>query len=165
MVRQEAFERLVLQEMEMLYRVAYRFSGNPSVAEDLVSQTLLGAAKGWKRFDGAHPRSWLIKILRNEYLGWLKEQRRQPTSLDALEESGEVPDKGPTSPIESMDVLKAVDNLDEPDRSIVIMSDLEEMSSQEIGEALNMRPGAVRLRLFRARHALRRKLVGWEFAE
>ena len=47
----------------------------------------------------------------------------------------------------------------------MIMSDMEEMSSQEIGEALGMSPGAVRLRLFRARHALRRRLVGWEVTE
>ena len=162
---QEAFEKLVLKEMDMLYRVAFRFCRNASVAEDLVSQTLLGAAQGWKRFDGSHPRSWLIKILRNEYLGWLKEQRRQTVSLDLLEESGEVADGCESRPIESLDVLRAVDKLEEPDRSIVIMSDMEEMSSQEIGEALGMSPGAVRLRLFRARHALRRRLVGWEVTE
>lgn len=162
MASRDAFEKVIRSEMDVLYRVALRFCGNPVVAEDLVSQTLVGAARGWKRFDGAHPRSWLIKILRNEYLGWLKEQRRQPLSFEALEETVEVADGSHTRPIESLDVLKAVDRLEEPDRSIVIMSDVEQMSSEEVGEALGMRAGAVRLRLFRARHLLRRRLVGWE---
>lgn len=167
--RREAFERTVLPELDLLYRVAFRFCGNASVAEDLVGQTLLGAAKGWDRFDGAHPRGWLIKILRNEYLGWLKEQRRATVPFEAVGEEFDPPDRSPSSSpdavLGSMDVLRAVDRLEEPDRTIVIMSDLEEMSSQEIGEALGMSPGAVRLRLFRARHALRRRLAGWEAGE
>lgn len=66
--RPRDFEKSVQPELAVLYRVARRLGGNAEQAEDLVQTTLIKAYQAWERFDGRHLRSWLIRILRNEFL-------------------------------------------------------------------------------------------------
>lgn len=60
-----AFARYVEPEVEVLLRVARTLTGSWADAEDLVQDTLIWAYRGVGRFDGAHPRAWLLTILRN----------------------------------------------------------------------------------------------------
>jgi DNA-directed RNA polymerase specialized sigma24 family protein len=61
----DAFERYVLPELEVLARVARSVTRNGHDAEDLVQETLLSAYRAIERFDGEHPRAWLLTIMRN----------------------------------------------------------------------------------------------------
>ena len=70
----ESAATVLERELEVLYRVARRMTGNDTDAEDIVSQTLLNAYKNWDSFDGRHPRSWLIRILNNEWLYMLRKR-------------------------------------------------------------------------------------------
>ncbi|MGH4024005.1 MAG: sigma factor, partial [Pseudonocardiaceae bacterium] len=63
--RHKAFAEYVLPEVDVLYRVACALTSQPADAEDLVQETLLRAFRFIDRFDGQHPRAWLLTILRN----------------------------------------------------------------------------------------------------
>ena len=74
-----AFEEFVLPEVEVMLRVARSLTRNHADAEDLVQDTLIRAYKAIERFDGRHPRAWLLTILRNTNIN--RHRRRRPELL------------------------------------------------------------------------------------
>ena len=77
---EDPFTRYVLPEVEILLRVARTLTWRPADAEDLAQDTLLRVYQAIDRFDGAHPRAWLLTILRNTHLN--RNRRRRPELLD-----------------------------------------------------------------------------------
>jgi RNA polymerase sigma factor (sigma-70 family) len=77
--QRDAFERYVLPETEVLLRVALSLTRRPADAEDLVQDTLIRAYRSIDRFDGAHPRAWLLTIMRNAHIN--NHRRRRPELL------------------------------------------------------------------------------------
>ena len=75
----DAFERYVLPEVEVMLRVARSLTRNHADAEDLVQDTMLRAYRAIDRFDGRHPRAWLLTILRNTHIN--RNRRRRPELL------------------------------------------------------------------------------------
>ena len=77
------FERYVLLEVEVLLRVANSLTRNQADAEDLVQDTLIRAFRAIDRFDGKHPRAWLLTILRNTHVNrnrrWRADAVHRPT--------------------------------------------------------------------------------------
>ncbi len=63
MARQTAFERYVLPESNVLFRVARSLTRNTADAEDLMQDTLIRACGAIDRFVGRYPRAWLLTIL------------------------------------------------------------------------------------------------------
>ena len=61
----QIFNRLVLPEVDVMWRVAMTLTRNRADAEDLVQESLLRAYKAIEGFDGRYPRAWLLTILRN----------------------------------------------------------------------------------------------------
>lgn len=153
------FEKVVDQELPLLYRVALRLTRNPAEAEDLVGQTLYLAARAWAVFDGAHPRSWLLRILRNEHLGSLR-KNQNTTSLD---ETSEPSTEGYWQEIDwslvGEQILKVLDMLPEDYRLAVTLCDVEELTREEAAEALEIPIGTINSRLHRGRAMLRAKLA------
>ncbi len=155
------FEDVARQELAVLYRVALRLTHSAEDAEDLVSQTLLNAHRAWGSFDGSYPRSWLIKILKNEFLT----QRRKRgsagnVSIDSIEEPS---DEGFWEEVSwsavGENILRELDRLPEEYRLAVALCDVEEMSYEEAALSLDIPVGTVRSRLFRGRRLLRARLV------
>src|SRR5680860_903706 len=73
--RKVSFRQLVEPEIEVLLRVALTITSNQADSEDLVQETLLRAYKAIDRFDGRHPRAWLLTILRNTNANMHRRQR------------------------------------------------------------------------------------------
>ena len=166
--RKEAFETLALNELPVLYRVARRMMRAGSDAEDLVSQTLLLAAKGWAAFDGRFPRSWLIKIMRNEYLRILRTAGSRPQTV-SFEDAPEPDDERAgwrdlDARLLSESIVEELDSIPEEYRLAVSLCDVEEMSYADAAKALEVPIGTVRSRLFRGRRMLRDRLA-WEQQE
>lgn len=155
------FEKVVDQELAVLYRVARRLSLNDTDAEDLVSQTLYLAAKAWDRFDGQHARSWLIQILRNEHLGRVRKSARHPEV--ALEDVPELSEEGYWVNIDHQlihsEILVVVDRLPEEYRLAVVLCDIEGMTRQDAASALEISEGTINSRLHRGRNLLRAQLA------
>src|SRR5439155_21636756 len=78
------FEKLALEHMDMLYRIARRLSRDSSAAEDLVQETYLRAFRARDGFDlqefGIRP--WLIRIMHNLHLSRAGREVRQPRTVD-----------------------------------------------------------------------------------
>jgi RNA polymerase sigma-70 factor, ECF subfamily len=64
----EVFERFVVPELAVLARVARSITGHHADGDDLVQDTLLRAYRSIDRFDGRHPRAWLLTIMRNAHI-------------------------------------------------------------------------------------------------
>ncbi len=164
----EAFTRLVVPEIEVLLRVATALTGNVADAEDLVQDTLLRAYRAIGVFDGAHPRAWLLTILRHTHVN--RNRRRRPgllrdpdIALRLLE--GTQPDPAPTP--EEVVVGAAFDTvvgaafaaLPSGFQQVVWLIDVEGFSYADTAALLGVPRGTVMSRLHRARTRIRVRLV------
>lgn len=156
--------KIIEAELETLFRVARRMTRNDADAEDLVSQTMLNALKNWAGFDGRHARSWLIKILRNEYLYMLRRRASRPES--GLDDVAEPSDKGYWQRIDRQlqvkEVVQALEELPLDFRLAVTLCDMEELTYEEAAEIMEVPIGTIRSRVFRGRRLLRARLVHLE---
>jgi RNA polymerase sigma-70 factor, ECF subfamily len=146
----------------VLYRVARRLTLDSAAAEDLVSGTLLAACRGWPEFDGRHLRSWLIRILKNQFLAQKRYDSSRPSTVP-IEGGPEPAQEGPWNEIDSRQIsyriIEELDRIPEEFRMAVALCDVDEMSYAEAAEALGVPVGTVRSRLFRGRRLLRSRLA------
>lgn len=159
-----AFGRYVEPEVPVLYRVALTLTHQHADAEDLVQDTLIRAYRAVDRFDGAHPRAWLLTILRNTH------RNRGRVRLPTLHHDGdaELPDRGDTRPgpealvvdagFEAV-VAEALAELSEMHRIVVALVDVDGLSYAEAAEVLGIPRGTVMSRLHRARSRIRTRLL------
>jgi RNA polymerase sigma-70 factor (ECF subfamily) len=168
-VDEQAFETYVLPEIEVLLRVANSLTRNHAEAEDLVQDALIRAYRGIGGFDGRHPRAWLLTILRNTHIN--RNRRRRPELLrdpDAATDrmisaaSDERTDAGVDNEID-VEIIRALDSLDEPFRRVVELVDIDGLSYAEAAEVLDVPVGTVMSRLHRARSRIRDRLDGVGF--
>ena len=163
--RYEAFTECVLPELEVIRRVARSLTGQPADADDLVQDTLLRAFLAIDRFDGSHPRAWLLTILRNAERN--RHRRKRPRLLDDPSDAVAEFDSQQASPSAEQlvvdatfeaDVERAFQELPTHHRQIVILVDLHGLGYAEAAETLGVPVGTVMSRLFRARTHIRRQL-------
>ena len=162
-----AFEQYVLPEVEVMLRVARSLTRSHADAEDLVQDTLIRAYKAIERFDGRHPRAWLLTILRNTHIN--RNRRRRPellrdpdTQLDRLAQSPEQdeatrPDRFVDLEFDA-DVADALASLSEPFAEIIELVDIDGLAYAEAAEVLGIPVGTVMSRLHRARKKIREQL-------
>ena len=155
----DAFERLVLPEVELLLRVAISLTRNTPDAEDLVQDTLVRAYRSIDRFDGAYPRAWLLTILRNTHIN--RNRKRRPELLREPETQYFVPAAASDAPDAGVDamfdaeIVRALHVLPEVFRSVIEMVDINSLSYAEAAEALGVPVGTVMSRLHRGRSRMR----------
>ena len=137
--------------------MARRLTLDPTDAEDLVATTLLSAARAWEGFDGAYPRSWLLRILRNGFL-----QARRSGKVETVEGDPDLVGEEPWGAIDwglvGPHLVAHLDRLPEEYRLAVVLCDIEEMPYEEAAAAMEVAVGTVRSRLFRGRRLLRTSL-------
>jgi RNA polymerase sigma-70 factor (ECF subfamily) len=161
-----AFDEYVVPEIEVLYRVARSITRNPTDAEDLVQDTMLRAYRAIGRFDGRHPRAWLLTIMRNAQVNRVRRKRpellRDPdTTMERLADEGGDDADPETLVVEAgydAAVERAFDSLPDKFRSVVEMVDIQGLSYQEAADLLDVPIGTVMSRLHRARTRIRRHL-------
>ena len=176
-----ALQEEALSHIDSLYRTAYRMSGNPADAEDLVQETYLRAFRSLHQFRaGTNLRAWLFKILTNAFINEYRKRSRQPrsTSLDDVEDyylythlldsgiqpSASRPEEEVLASITDDDVVRALEALSEEFREVVLLADVEGFSYREIAEIMDIPVGTVMSRLHRARRRLHQSLVGTPIA-
>ncbi len=165
--RSRAFRTHVEPEIDVLLRVARTLTGSWAEAEDLTQECLIRAWRAADRFDGAHPRAWLLTILRRTHLN-MHRRRRPETTDDAGLLSGARPAFDavpPPTPEETVligvlpdDLDRAVCGLGEKFRTALILIDLDGLSYAEAAAILDVPIGTVMSRLSRARSRLRAEL-------
>jgi RNA polymerase sigma-70 factor (ECF subfamily) len=159
----DSLEKTILKELPVLYRVAQRIVRNPSVAEDVVGQTLLNAARAWHKFDREHPLSWLLTILRNECFKHLRGARPAVGLEEGVEVAGAADVFGAVeSNLHLEAIQREMSRLPEEYRVAVELRDVEELEYEEIATVLDVPIGTVRSRIFRGRKLLLERLDEWK---
>lgn len=162
-----AFNRLVLQYQDMAYTVAYRIMSDPDAAADATQEAFISAYQGLSHFRGGSFKAWLMRIVTNTCYDELRRRKRHPQrSLDALCLKEPMPASSPDSPPESPEehaqrrelshLLQAgIALLPDDQRVVLVLSDVQGLSYQEIAKVLGVPRGTVKSRLHRARAKLR----------
>jgi RNA polymerase sigma-70 factor (ECF subfamily) len=165
--RHAAFAEYVQPEIEVLYRVAVTLTRHPADAEDLVQDTLVRAFRAADRFDGRHPRAWLLTILRRTHLNRVR--KKTPSLLADGEDAGRTLEElGPSLPSSEEVALSgefepvvalALADLSTEYRAVIDLVDLQGLSYAQAAETLGIPKGTVMSRLHRARQRIRERLM------
>jgi RNA polymerase sigma-70 factor, ECF subfamily len=160
--RTATFEELAIPLFDQLYNFAQWLTQNRSEAEDLVQETYVKALKGFPSFQAdTNFRAWIYRILRNTFL--TSRTGLKATATVPLDEEGALEIPATAGTPESIFIEHsqekllqgAMEELPLHFREILLFCEVEEMSYQEISEALSIPIGTVMSRLSRARRALR----------
>lgn len=167
----DAFEQEAERVFPSVFGTALRLTRSREEAEDLAQEAIVRAYEAYERFDGTNFKAWILRITTNLYINKYRQRQRGP-SLSSFEDEGvyepcgeetDIPDRAIFDNMLGAEVEEALANVPENFRLAVILSDIEQMSYEEIAEATNVPIGTVRSRIARGRAALRKQLV--EFAE
>jgi RNA polymerase sigma-70 factor (ECF subfamily) len=158
-----SFEELAMPLFDRLYNFAHWLTQDRQEAEDLVQETYVKALKGFSSFrPGTNFRAWIYQILRNTFFTsrtGLKAAATVPLDLEGDEQMLPAVNATPESILlqrsDRQIVQEALGRLPVPYREVLLLSEFEEMSYQEIAATLAIPMGTVMSRLSRARRALR----------
>lgn len=158
----EQYEAIFYKMKDKLYRYALRFVKDSDVAEDVVQDVMF---KLWQKREDADSienlEAWLMVLTRNRSLDVLRKNKRTHVPVDeafSLSDQAPIPDKI----MESADVMTMVnsclDQLQEKQRSIFHLREIEQMSYEEIAQQTGFNLDDVKVSLFRARKHMQRML-------
>lgn len=161
-----AYEELIENYSDMVYRVCYRILQNPQDAEDAMQEVFLTVYRKIGDFRGQSKFStWLYKISTNTALGMIRSRNRkygQDVSVDSLsDEEAEMADTWMAVPddfvenVEAEELIhKALQELSPNLSAALVLHELEGLSVAETAEALGISVSAAKVRIHRARQAL-----------
>lgn len=160
----QRYEQWVDRWARDLYRFACRICGCGDLADDLVQETFYHAWRSIETLkDDSRARAWLFRILRNRWSHTVRMHQRRPnlgTSLDAVADPA---DDDATEPLESMVreelVRRALEQLSEPHRMVLLMVFVEGMTCQQVADEFDVPLGTILSRIHRARQAMRKYLI------
>lgn len=169
-----AYERLVREQGGRLLAVARRFLRNEEDARDCLQECFVQAFRALPRFEGNSKLStWLHRILVNAALMKLRSRRARPEEPiepllpEFLADGHSAVSYRDWSPgadelLERDEVRRlvraAIDRLPEGYRTVLVLRDLEDLDTAEVAELLGVTANAIKIRLHRARQALRQLL-------
>jgi RNA polymerase sigma-70 factor (ECF subfamily) len=167
------FERDALAHLDALYATALRLTRSPADADDLVQDTFMKAHRFREHFEaGTNLKAWLFKILTNTFIN---KYRRTTREREVLDDAGQGPvGEGVMShaamralvdpqgvalePLVAAEIERALEQLPEDYRTMVLLADVEELSYKEIADVVGCPIGTVMSRLHRARKQLQQHL-------
>ncbi len=166
-----AFEELVSRYERKIFRLTMNITRNREDAEDAMQDAFLKSYSHLKTFQGdSRFYTWLVRIAANEALMRLRKRRPNQFSLDEPIEGDEdlmpreLQDWGPGpeqrfAQTEMHEILSnVIDELEPEYRTVFVLRDIEELSTEETADAVGISVPAVKSRLLRARLKLRQKL-------
>jgi len=143
------FEKTMLRHLDAAYNLARWLTRNEHDAEDIVHATYMRAFRFFDGFRGGDGRPWLLAVVRNAALTWLRREDRSSRCLSMKKSTVAVPRPRQSRLIWS----NAPDFFPLSSAKFVVMRDVEEMSYRDIAEAASAPIGTV-MRLSRARQRL-----------
>lgn len=172
----DAMERLLMRAQEVAYRFSLLVCGRPEDAEDVMQDALLKTYRNVSRIEEPEAfRTWLYTTVRNACL--MKRRRRvgEPAHFVSLEQ-GATSEDGESMPIDVADhearpadelvmdawidqhLRTALLTLPRPYRAMIVMRDIEGLSTREVAQVIGISEANVKTRLHRARLMLRKQL-------
>ena len=170
---QKAFAEILALYRDQIYHFIFRMVKNRAECEDLTQETFIKAFNALASFNAEYAFStWLYKIAVNNCIDHFRKKRLRTFSLDTPipSKDGEIqrefPDDnlGPESQLISHErsgrIQEAIDSLPEKYREAIILRHSKDKSYEEIAQELDLPLGTVKVRIFRAREMLKKKLRG-----
>ena len=173
----EAMERLILKYQNRIYNVILKICADPDDAAELTQETFVKIIENLNKFEGRSGfYTWAFRIAVNLTLSYRQRSAKLALrSLDAEEEHYDSQSRqvlkdflsddtspDPAAVVQSKElygiVFKALMKLDDAQRAVVVLRDIEGMNYARIAEVLDIELGTVRSRLSRARSKLREML-------
>lgn len=165
--RYAEFEKEAVPHMNAVYNFAVRLTGDEDDADDLVQETFMKAFRFFDKFEsGTNCKAWLFRILKNSFINDYRKQTKEPSKVDYDDvqnfyeniKSDEVESRhyelDAFSNLLDDDVSKAIAELPEDFRTVIILNDIEGFTYEEIADFVDIPVGTVRSRLHRARKML-----------
>jgi RNA polymerase sigma-70 factor (ECF subfamily) len=165
-----AFNQLVLLYQTRVYNLAYRILGDRDAAADATQDAFISAFKAMGRFRGGSFKAWLLRIVTNACYDQLRSKQRRPAdSLEDLPVDQDHirylrdPSEQPDEYVERRElndmIQRGIQTLPAEQRIVVVLSDVQGMSYQEIAQITDLSLGTVKSRLSRGRAKLRDYLL------
>lgn len=161
------FEKIALPHRNLLYNYALRLTGNYDDADDLLQETYLKAFRFYDKFEvGTNVKAWLYRIMKNSFINEYRRNVKEPEKVDyedvqnfyenikATEVKNEHYEEDVYSNMLDDKVNDALNSLPEDFKTVIILSDIEGYTYDEIADFVDIPVGTVRSRLHRARKML-----------
>jgi len=171
------FEKEMMPHMAALYNFALRMTGDPDDAKDLVQETYMKAYRFFDKYEqGTNAKAWLFRIMKNSYINRYRKESKEPDKIDyddvkefyasvkdAAVDTNDLQEKIFGNLFED-EVAKALQDLPEDFRTVVILCDIEGYTYEEIADFVEIPIGTVRSRLHRGRKMLQSMLRDYAIA-
>lgn len=165
------FEREAIPLMDALYNFAFKMTGDSDDANDLVQETYMRAFRFFDKFEkGTNCKAWLFRIMKNTFINVYRKKSKSPEKVDYEEienfyeniKASNTDDahleKDIYDNLLDDELSEAISTLPEDFRTVIILSDIEGFTYEEIADFIDAPVGTVRSRLHRARKVLFTKL-------
>ncbi len=172
--KSEIFDNEFMVHVDPMYNFAYRLTFDEDDAKDLVQDTYLKAFRFINSFErGTNAKAWLFRILKNSFINEFRKKSKQPAKVDynEVEQFYNSDDAGSqittdlrVETVQDMigdEISGALNAIPVDFRTVIILSDLEGFTYEEMSKILDIPIGTVRSRLHRARNMLKEKLVAY----
>ncbi|MCL5116327.1 MAG: sigma-70 family RNA polymerase sigma factor [Firmicutes bacterium] len=147
--RREVVAEWASQYADRVFRLAYALIGDRLQAEDAAQESLYHIARWCLSHPDFTPTDpWVYQVTRNSVRDLM---RRQPPATVPLDESAAVGDNREDFRVDRLDVARALAQLSDPDREVLVFFYFLDLSTKEVAEVLKISPTAARIRLSRAR--------------
>ena len=172
----DEFKKACIEHVDSLFAAALKLTRSPADAEELVQDTYLRAFRFGHSFElGTNLKAWLFRIQTNAFINEYRHKGRERRYLErAISETiyDEVfdreaqayasnPEAHAFTSFFKEDLDRALSDLPEDFRTVVVLADMEGFSYKEIAKMLDCPIGTVMSRLHRGRRLLQRELVDW----
>jgi RNA polymerase sigma-70 factor (ECF subfamily) len=161
----ERFEQSVLPHLDAAYNLARWLTRNEQDAQDVTQESFLRAFRFFDGYQGGNMRAWLLTIVRNTCYTWLHRNRPPESAVEFDEEIHSEELSGSADPelqvlanADKETVQRALEELPEIFREVLVLREMEGMSYKEIADVASVSLGTVMSRLARARIRLRQSL-------
>jgi RNA polymerase sigma-70 factor (ECF subfamily) len=161
----ERFEEAVLPHLDAAYSLARWLTRNDEDAQDVTQESFLRAFRFFDGYQGGNMRAWLLTIVRNTCHTWLSRNRARDFAVEFDEELHSEEVSGTADPeiqvlanADKETVRRALSELPEIFREVLVLREMEGMSYKEIADIASVSLGTVMSRLARARTRLRESL-------
>jgi RNA polymerase sigma factor (sigma-70 family) len=169
-----AFNRLVLTYQDSVYSLAYRIMGERHGAADAAQETFITAYRRIDSYRGGNFKSWLLRIATNTCYDELRRRKRRPaTSIEDLPDADSAdgpalpdPTATPEQTVQQHElnaaIQECINELGADQRMVLVLSDVQGLSYQEIADSMGTQLGTIKSRLSRARLGMRRCLQAFQ---
>jgi RNA polymerase sigma-70 factor (ECF subfamily) len=165
------FEQTAVPHMTALQSYALHLTKNSENAKDLLQDTYLKAYRFWNNFEkGTNVKAWLYQIMKNSFINDFRKKDKEPKKTEYDENrychkdfGGQLFDHThlKITPIDEMfedEIAHSIESLPYTFKTVILLSDVEELTYSEIARVVACPVGTVRSRLHRGRKVLQKRL-------